>query len=69
MQVFFLKLNKLGGVKSWKFSRFAYFWAYIFARTARKLERYCKKKIIICNQTELDLESHKYSVGKQYTYF
>ena len=44
MQVFFLKLNMPGGVKGWKFGRFAYFWAYIFARTDRKLERCCKIK-------------------------
>ena len=44
MQVFFLKLNMSGGAKGKIMGRFAYFWAYILARTARKLEWYCKIK-------------------------
>ena len=44
IQAFFLKLNISGGVKGYKKGRFAYFLANIFARSERKLERYCKTK-------------------------
>ena len=44
MQAFFLKSNILGEVKGYEKGCFAYFMAYIFARTERKLERYCKTK-------------------------
>ena len=44
MQVLFLKLNILGTVKDQKQWQFTHFMAYIFARTERKLEQYCKIK-------------------------
>ena len=44
MQVFFLKLNISEAVKDPKQCQFTYFMAYIFARTERKLESYCKIK-------------------------
>ena len=44
MQVFFLKLNISEAVKDPKQCQITYFVVYIFARTERKLELYCKIK-------------------------
>ena len=44
MQVFFLKSDKLEGMKGQKKVFFTYFLSHIFARTERKLERFCKIK-------------------------
>ena|GEM_PF-234605 len=44
MQLLFLKTNILKGVKGWKKWQFTYFMAYIFARTERDLEAFCKIK-------------------------
>jgi len=44
MQVFFLKNDKLEGVKGRKKSLFTYFLTNNLARTERKLEPYCKIK-------------------------
>ena len=44
MQVFFLKIDKLEGVKERKKWLFAYFLTNNLARTERKLELHCKIK-------------------------
>ena len=44
MQVFFLKGDKLEGMKGQKKGLFTYFLTHIFARTERKLEQFCKIK-------------------------
>ena len=44
MQVACLKTDKLEDMKGYKKYRFTYFMASIFARTVRKLGRYCKIK-------------------------
>ena len=44
MQVVFFKTDKLEGVKDQKKCLFTHFKGYIFARTERKLGRYCKTK-------------------------
>ena len=44
MQVVCLKTDNLKDVKGYKKYRFTYFMASIFARTVRKLVRYCKIK-------------------------
>jgi len=44
MQVFFLKSDKLEGMKGQKKGFFTYFLTRIFARTERKLEWFCKIK-------------------------
>ena len=44
MQVAFFKTDKLEDVKDQKKCHFTHFMPYIFARTERKLEWYCKIK-------------------------
>ena len=49
MQVLSLKIDKTKGVRGTKLWQFTYFKAYIFTRMVRKLERYCKIKIMFLN--------------------
>ena len=44
MQVLGLKIDKSQGMKGQKKGLFAYFLTHVFARTERKLERFCKIK-------------------------